>query len=352
MGQITRRLVDKKVLGLCLLGTVVLFPTPARADAAAHAKAVDLFSKARKRIAAGDCEGAIPRLVESIQAEPSIGAELSLADCYEPSDPLQAWRQVEEAARIATDNHDVRLDSVNQHAAALAAKLPTVQINLPAEQNLPGLEVRVDGVKVDSFIFLRGPVATTPGKHLVDASAGAKAWSQSVETAAGQPVSVTVNLAEAAPATPVAPATPPTPTPAPPPPPPPEEAHGSPLRTVGFVVGGVGVAGLALGGVAGLVALSKKNSIESACKGNGAGTFSSCQAAPGSEDGARGAAATWANVSTASFIAGGALLVGGAVMIFAAPSSSGPAPKDRAAFLTFSPFAGPGQAGAAVSGAW
>src|SRR5580692_5582289 len=118
MRQIARRLFDKRVLGLCLLGVVVLFPTPSRADAAAHAKAVDLFSKARKRIAAGDCEGAIPRLVESIQAEPSIGAELSLADCYEPADPLQAWRQVEEAARIATDNHDVRLDSVNQHAAA------------------------------------------------------------------------------------------------------------------------------------------------------------------------------------------------------------------------------------------
>jgi hypothetical protein len=316
----------------------------AQADPASHAKAVDLFSRARKRIAAGDCEGAIPKLVESIQNEPSVGAELSLADCYEPTDPLQAWRQVQEAARVASDNHDVRLESVNQRAASMASKLPTVQITVPASQNLPGLEVRLDGAKLDSFVYLRGPVATTPGQHLVDASAAQKKWSQTVDAQAGHPVTVTLDLkADAtlvAPPPTALPTTPAVPAPAPAAP----EATGGGRRTLGFVVGGVGVAGLGLGAVAGLVAMEQKNTIQTAC----AGSLSSCQAQQGSQDGALSTARTWATVSTASFIAGGAVLAVGALLVFTAPKRASTA----SASLVLSPIAGPRQAGAALVGAW
>jgi hypothetical protein len=314
----------------------------AQADPASHAKAVDLFSRARKRIAAGDCEGAIPKLVESIQNEPSVGAELSLADCYEPSDPLQAWRQVQEAARVASDNHDVRLESVNQRAASMASKLPTVQITVPASQNLPGLEVRLDGVKLDSFVYLRGPVATTPGRHLVDASASQKKWSQTVDAEAGHPVTVTLDLhADAPPPAAPPPTTAVVPAPAPALAP---EATGGGRRMLGFVVGGVGVAGLGLGAVAGLVAMGQKNTLETAC----AGSLSSCQAQRGSEDGALGAARTWATVSTAGFIAGGAVLAVGALLVLTAPKPA----STSSASLVVSPIAGPRQAGAALVGAW
>ena len=336
-----RQAVFTAVLGACAIVSVA---PPAQADAANHAKAVDLFSRARKRIAAGDCEGAIPKLVESIQIEPSVGAELSLADCYEPADPLQAWRQVEEAARVASDNHDVRLESVNQRAAALAARLPSVQITVPASQNLPDLDVRLDGVRLDSFLYLRGAVATTPGNHLVDASASQKRWSQSFDAEAGHPVAVTIDLqgepAIVAPGPP-APVSPPS---APPPPAPAAEATGWPRRTVGLVVGAVGVAGLGLGTAAGLAAVSQKNSITTACSGS----FSSCQAPHGSQDGALSTARTWAAVSTTGFIAGGAVLVAGAVLIFTARRHASTA----SAALVLAPLAGPREGGAALVGRW
>jgi hypothetical protein len=342
-----RRFGTRAVLA-CALGSSLLVwdPRPAWADATGHAKAVDLFSRARKRIAAGDCEGAIPKLVESIQNEPSVGAELSLADCYESTDPLQAWRQVEEAARVASDNHDVRLDSVNQRAAALAAKLPTIQITVPASQNLPGLEVHLDGVKLDSFVYLRGPVATTPGKHLVEASAAQKKWSQSVDAEAAHPVSVTLDLqAEPGAVPPTGPAGTSTPALASPPPAPAAvETTGGTRRTLGFVIGGVGVAGLGLGAVAGLVAMKQKNDISSACKGS----LSNCQAQMGSEDGALSTAKTWATVSTASFVAGGVALVGGALLVFTAPKQA----SSSSASLVLTPFAGPREGGAAFAGRW
>jgi len=65
---------------------------PAAADDD-HEKALETFQAARAAIAAGDCVSALPKLEESLAYEPSVGAHLSIADCYEQVD-LVAGRRV------------------------------------------------------------------------------------------------------------------------------------------------------------------------------------------------------------------------------------------------------------------
>jgi hypothetical protein len=92
-----------------------------------------------------------------------------------------------------------------------------------------------------------------------------------------------------------------------PPKPTPSENSGSPLKTIGYVAGGLGIVGLGVGGFFGLRALGKKS--DANCDAN-----NKCDPAPLSD--ARSAA----TLSTVGFIAGGALLAGGVALVVFAPS--------------------------------
>jgi hypothetical protein len=76
---------------------------------------------------------------------------------------------------------------------------------------------------------------------------------------------------------------------------PPAQAGGSSQKTLGFVLGGVGVAGIATGIVAGALVLDRKSKVESECDGN------QCSHA-GVEAASSGR--TWSTVSTVAFAAG------------------------------------------------
>jgi len=84
-------------------------------------------------------------------------------------------------------------------------------------------------------------------------------------------------------------------------------------RVLGFVVGGVGVAGLAVGGIFGGLSLSEVSTTNSACPSHVGCT------PPAMND--RSTAATYGNISTAGFIAGGVLLASGLTLYFTAPKS-------------------------------
>jgi hypothetical protein len=78
---------------------------------------------------------------------------------------------------------------------------------------------------------------------------------------------------------------------------------------LGVIVAGVGVAGLAVGSVAGFVAISKNHDVPSQCNG------SVCNAQGiSSLDGAK----TAATISTVGFVAGGVLVAAGAVLYLTA----------------------------------
>jgi hypothetical protein len=91
---------------------------------------------------------------------------------------------------------------------------------------------------------------------------------------------------------------------------------GSTQRAVGLILGGVGVAGLALGGVFGALAISAHGSYEKSCGSNIGAPPGQCNATgvSGESD-----AATKGTISTIGFIAGGVLAAGGAVLFLTAP---------------------------------
>jgi hypothetical protein len=109
---------------------------------------------------------------------------------------------------------------------------------------------------------------------------------------------------------------------------------GSPLKTVGLVVGAAGVAALAVGTVFGIEALSTKGShCESGL----------CDA------GSASTAYKQATISTFGFVAGGVLLTGGVTMFLLTPKDPGERP---AASATLAPTVGPSGGGLQLSGRW
>ncbi len=297
-----------------IVGSLLCSASAARADESTHDKAVSAFQEGRRYIEQGNCDAAVAKLKESIAYEPSVGARLSIADCTERTEPLTAWRMLKEAASQALLNHDERVATAEQRAALLEKRIATVHLKIsPATYELQGFEVRIDGELVDRYLYKSGVVALAPGKHLVEATAPSRRFAENVNVHDGQQVGVNVVLQRDACTTTTSGAAAPASTsnlaePSDP---------GSGRRTLGLAIAGAGIAGLASGLVFGLVTLEKKSSIEEACRGN----IGNCQAPPESLDSEQSSAKTTAAISTASFIAGGAALLGGAALYFTAPSA-------------------------------
>ena len=115
---------------------------------------------------------------------------------------------------------------------------------------------------------------------------------------------------------------------------------GATQRLWGYVVGGVGVAGLAAGAAFGLVALSASNDSKNECPvGNCA--IQNRQTALDDHD----KAVTFSTASTTAFIAGGALVALGATLVLTAPHDSHTA-------LRLSPSVGPSVASIELRGAF
>jgi hypothetical protein len=232
-----------------------------------------------------------------------------------------------EAEKIATLKHDPRLETIQKRAAELVAKLPNVQIAVPPPEDVPGLEIRLDGVPIDRFFLIQGPLATTAGAHVVDASAPGKVWSQRVDAKVGEHVVATVRLSDASrretrPPTPTPTATP-TPTPAPTP------APRSSTKIVGLLVGAVGVAALGFGATAGVVALGKRSAAQNLCGGD----LRSCSGSRSSVDDDLSTGRTWATVSTVGVIVGALAVASGAFLFFTANATTDTKPTNVASAL-------------------
>jgi hypothetical protein len=329
----------RKPLAMVLVvGGGWLAPSVARADEpTSHEKASSAFVEARKLIDAGDCDGAVPKLRESLSYESSIGARLSIVDCIEQRDALRAWRLLKEASVLAVMNHDDRLSVVEQRAAILQTRLAVIKFTLPYASEQPGFELRVDGVVIDRYVYRYG-WATSAGRHVIEASANGQRFTGEAIGEIGKEVTVNVVL-EGERCKPAA---------APvyvPPPAPIVVDRGATRRAVGLAIGGLGLATIANGVIFGLLTLDQKHSLEAAC----GGSTSACAAPRDSLDPERESAKTEAAISTASFAIGGAMLLGGAAIYLTAPSANASAPKQG---VRFSPRAMRAGGGAFFEGTW
>jgi hypothetical protein len=130
------------------------------------------------------------------------------------------------------------------------------------------------------------------------------------------------------------------------PPSPPAEGGGGGRKTLGVVMGGVGIAGIGVGSVFGLLAISSWNHSQTDC--HRPATLENC---PNHDQAVteQGTAVSDGAISTIGFIAGGSLLAGGIALWLMAPSEASASPAPALA-IRVSPSLSSGMAGIAVKG--
>jgi hypothetical protein len=316
---------------------LAIAPTQAFAQSASdQATAEALFKQARDLIAAGKYSDACPKLAESQRLDPGTGTLLNLATCYEKNGQIaSAWVTYKGAVTAAQNANEAdRAKLARTRAAALEPTLPTLTIVVLPAADRPDLRVTRDGETVGRVAW-GTPIPVDPGAHAVQANApGHKAWQgQAQVVGAGAKVTIEIPAldadTQASPAAPT-PLTAPAETPAP-------STPGSTQRVIGLVVAGVGVLGLGAGGVFGVMAKSKNDSVPSQCNG------SVCTATGTSSlDDAKSAA----TVSTVAFVAGGVAVAAGVILYIIAPRAS------SSTGLTVAPGSDGSVAGLTLRGVW
>jgi hypothetical protein len=297
-------------------------------------RALALFHEGRALLEKGYCPAAIPKFLEAIRLRESIGAHLSAAECYEHDDPAASWRQYKTAERQALELTDDRESFARSHAAALEPGLDIVQVRVVDAP--PGLAVVVDQkLVVDAKDW---KVALVPGDHTLLATApNKKPWSRTLTASVGRE-DVRITLVDAAPsgaAVPLEAPAVPVVAPRPPEPEPQTPALGPrPLRRrIGLGFGAAGIAGLALGSIAGILAVTTKSDLRTQCGMFGGSYPSNCGGPTEASNTAWrndrtsevSTLRTWATVSTVGFIAGAALLGTGATLYLTGRGDAQPA---------------------------
>lgn len=290
--------------------TVALVGAPARAQSSDPAAAEALFNAGRAAFDRGDYAIACAKFEESQRLDPGAGTLINLAACREKlgrlSGAWDAWRQ----AQQALGPNDDRSAQVAARVAALEKRLPSLEIRLSA--NAPdGSRIERDGLALGSASYgVSLPV--DPGRHVVIVSAPefaprryeislAETERRMIEVEPGAPENHAPGEAQLSGDQRRGSATP---------------AATSTKRTLGFMIGGVGVAGIVVGSVTGLFALRAKSDM-----------LDNCDAVSGgfdcNQDGAHAASSgkTFATISTIGFAAGVVGLgVGGYLVLSSGPT--------------------------------
>jgi hypothetical protein len=197
--------------------------------------------------------------------------------------------------------------------AAASAKLAHAKVLVKAPPNVTPT-VAIDSVPVPSA-NVGEDRALDPGPHLVEASApGYLVASTAINLREGGSEEVTLTLqvdpnASKVKATPPPPPVDTTKASSPPPSVPPADV--APNRTAAYVVLGLGVVGVGVGSVFGLMAMSKKDDLSTACPNK------ECRTA---QQGDLDSAKTSGTISTIAFGVGGAALIVGGILFFTASS--------------------------------
>jgi len=230
----------------------------------------------------GNVESACEKFAESQRLDPGGGTLLNLALCHETQGRLATeWAELTEASAIA--NRDGRSDRVafaREHIEAIEPRLSHLIISVPETSRIPGLVVRRNGAVVGAAGW-GTEIPADGGTHLIEAEApGHDTWRIQVTIDAERDrKTVEVPRLSAAAAVPVLPpaasnthasARPPVPTQDrnnrlhPP-------AGAAPRSVLPWVLGGFGIASLAVGGYEGYRAFDLKKQSDDACDGGSCG---------------------------------------------------------------------------------
>jgi hypothetical protein len=219
---------------------------------------------------------------------------------------------------------DVR-KACTKAAAEIDAAMPTVAFSAkdPSGAEVKALKVTLDGQPVPDADVSDGMLQVDPGQHTFTFSADPWApVTRALTLAEGDRRTETVTFAKAtgdAPAAETAPAPAPADETAPS-----AEGRGLSRETVGMVTGGLGfagIAGLGLGGVFGMLAISARNQQTSDCA-----SAAKCVNYPSALND-HSTSLSDGTISTAAFVVGGAFIAGavGFYLLETHPSASSPA---------------------------
>jgi hypothetical protein len=239
------------------MAAVLASPRLLAQEAAAEA----LFDSGRQAMAAGDFPKACQQFRESRRLDPAVGTDFNLADCEEKRGQLATAWQLFRAVEQRLPSSDERQVIARDRARALEGRVPKLTLHLgaaaPRDATIRDGNVALGAASFDVALPM------DPGPHeLVVSAPGyepksfpitlAEAEIRTVEVTPGARASASAGSSgETLPASPASVAG--------------AESKGSGTRTLGFVLGGVGVAGLAVGGVSGLMVLGKKKTVDAHC---------------------------------------------------------------------------------------
>jgi hypothetical protein len=245
----------------------------------ARARADTLFREGQSLLDAGQAVAACPKLEESQRLDPKLGRLLNVAFCHERiGRTATAWSEYNEAAAVALQTRQADRETfARQRAGELARNLSFLRLDLSAAPEVA--EITVDGAPIAREHWAV-PFPIDPGDHaLVFAATGRKARTQTVNVQPGTTARVKVEGLETAPslASSSTPESSAVPAPSPQAPASPVahddagQAAGEPAppsnagRTIGWVVGGAGIAALAVGAGFGVHAMSLRDEANPQC---------------------------------------------------------------------------------------
>ncbi|HEX8793593.1 MAG TPA: tetratricopeptide repeat protein [Polyangiaceae bacterium] len=291
-----RRVVLGLSMALLSATSVALAQQPSPPSDQDKALAARLFDEGHALLEQGNVPEACRKLEESRRLDPQPGGTiLNLAACHEREGrTASAMAEFREARALAEHaQRDDRVAFCDEHLKAIEPKLSMLVVVVPPSADLPDLTIIRDGVAIGRAAWGE-KIPVDPGPHAIEATAPHKQM-RHVDVQVGPNADVqTVTIAalddtapEPAPPPAPAPATATTTAPAPESPAPPPSTGLSTRRQWALVSGGVGLAGVIAGSIAGIVAIEKNNDANSSKSTSAWST-----------------AGTAADISTASFAVG------------------------------------------------
>ena len=305
-------------------------PTPADKETARR-----LMTEGRAHRRDGDAKAALQSFVaaDAIMHVPTTALEVARSE-IDLGQLLEARDQLLAVGRLPDPGNEPRAftearETATTLSAELEPRIPSLLVKLQGAAPGANVKVTVDGVEVPS-VALTSPRAVDPGHHVVAASVGsAPPKEAAVDVKEGESKDVSIDLASVDVVVVV-----------PPPKPKPSDGDAT-LRLASYVGFGVGGAGLLVGGITGIVAITSLSAAKKqGCVGN------EC---PPSASSDLSTSHTMATVSTVGFVVGGVGVAGGVVAFLlsrrATSSSRATDAASRARPVTAVPYIGPGSLG-------
>jgi len=153
------------LVGAIVTSTVATAAADARDD---KKRAIALYAEAKRYLAKQDFGHACEMFEMSQQAVAMIDTQIRVAECYQEWGKLAtAYRAYLEAERLAQAKHDRRTKQVHKKVAALAARVPHLQLDVPAEMD-PKTVLLFDSQPIERSA-LSGELDIEAGVHTVEA---------------------------------------------------------------------------------------------------------------------------------------------------------------------------------------